>query len=168
MKNFLQDGKSCEYTASGAKTSGQVVVIGERVAVLVADIADGSSGTAEFEGVHTLAKETGTAWVQGDPLFYDSGNSRFTKTGTGNIPAGFAQEAAASGDATGSVNLNGNKANRADNVAALGAPTAVTGVDGTGSNAASKADVDTRLTAIHSKIDEILTALKAAGLQKNA
>lgn len=46
--------------------------------------------------------------------------------------------------------------------------TAVTGVDGTGSNAASKSDVDTRLTAIANnqadlaaKVNEILDRLKA-------
>jgi hypothetical protein len=45
---------------------------------------------------------------------------------------------------------------------------AVTGVDGTGNNAASKADVDTRLTAIENniadlagKVNEILTAINA-------
>lgn len=49
----------------------------------------------------------------------------------------------------------------AEALVALGAPVAVTGVDGTGSNAASKADVDSRLTAIHSKIDAIIASLKA-------
>ena len=40
---------------------------------------------------------------------------------------------------------------------------AVTGVDGTGNNAASKADVDTRLTAIQDKINAMLAALEASG-----
>lgn len=41
---------------------------------------------------------------------------------------------------------------------------AVTGVDGTGSNAASKADVDARLSTIEAKINDLLTKLEAAGL----
>lgn len=39
--------------------------------------------------------------------------------------------------------------------------TAVTGVDGTGSNAASKADVDSRLTAIDSNIADLAAKLNA-------
>lgn len=41
---------------------------------------------------------------------------------------------------------------------------AVTGVDGTGSNAASKADVDARLTSIQTKINAIITALEHGGV----
>ena len=52
----------------------------------------------------------------------------------------------------------------AADVAALAAYVPVTGVDGTGSNAASKADVDTELAAAYVKINAILTALKNAGL----
>jgi hypothetical protein len=37
---------------------------------------------------------------------------------------------------------------------------AVTGVDGTGSNAASKADVDTRLTAIQDALNAILERIQ--------
>lgn len=37
----------------------------------------------------------------------------------------------------------------------------VTGVDGTGSNAASKADVDTALSAIETTLNDILAALRA-------
>lgn len=40
----------------------------------------------------------------------------------------------------------------------------VTGVDGTGNNAASKADVDARLSTIQTKINDILTKLEDAGL----
>ncbi len=39
--------------------------------------------------------------------------------------------------------------------------TAVTGVDGTGSNAASKADVDTRLTAINANFADLAAKINA-------
>lgn len=42
--------------------------------------------------------------------------------------------------------------------------TNLTGVDGTGSNAAPLAGTETRLDAIESKINAILAALRAAGL----
>lgn len=66
------------------------------------------------------------------------------------------------------TDLTDNSGGTANNtVEACGA--AVTGVDGTGSNAASKADVDARLTAIANnfadlaaKVNELNAALKAA------
>ena len=72
--------------------------------------------------------------------------------------------------ATDIVALTNSTGATADNtVAAVG--TAVTGVDGTGSNAASKADVDARLTAINgnfsdlaAKVNEILTRLGTIGI----
>ncbi|MCA1241869.1 hypothetical protein LC092_05430 [Stappia stellulata] len=45
---------------------------------------------------------------------------------------------------------------------------AVTAVDGAGSNAASKADVDTRLTTIQTAINAILANLEAAGINASA
>ena len=39
----------------------------------------------------------------------------------------------------------------------------VTGVDGTGSNAASKADVDARLSTIQTKINDLLASLRGGG-----
>jgi len=53
---------------------------------------------------------------------------------------------------------------QAASVTALSAYVPVTGVDGTGSNAASKANVDTQLSAVYTKINAILTALKNAGI----
>lgn len=56
-------------------------------------------------------------------------------------------------------------ASQAANVAALAAYVAVTGVDGTANNAASKADVDSRFTDVYAKINAEIAALKAANIQ---
>ena len=53
---------------------------------------------------------------------------------------------------------------QAASVALFGATTNLVGVDGTGSNAAPLAGTETRLDNIETKINAILTALKAAGL----
>ncbi len=45
---------------------------------------------------------------------------------------------------------------------------AVTGVDGSGSNAASKADVDARLSTIETAINAILANLEASGVNASA
>ena len=53
---------------------------------------------------------------------------------------------------------------QAASIAALGVTTDLTGVDGTGSNAADLATTESRLDAIEAKIDALISALKAAGL----
>lgn len=52
----------------------------------------------------------------------------------------------------------------ADLVAAIGASTNLTGVDGTGDNAADLATTEARLDAIEAKVNELIAALKDAGL----
>ncbi|NIU02217.1 MAG: hypothetical protein GWN01_15345 [Nitrosopumilaceae archaeon] len=49
-------------------------------------------------------------------------------------------------------------------VAELGTTTDLTGVDGTGNNAADLATTEARLDAVEAKVDEVIAALKAAGL----
>jgi len=44
----------------------------------------------------------------------------------------------------------------------------VTGVDGSGSNAASKADVDARFATVQTAINAILANLEAAGVNASA
>lgn len=50
------------------------------------------------------------------------------------------------------------------NITALGTTTALTGVDGTGSNAAPLTGTEARLDDAEAKIDEIISELKATGL----
>ncbi len=64
---------------------------------------------------------------------------------------------------SGPVVVNGKQLTDNTGITDVSLP-AVTGVDGTGSNAASKADVDARLTTIETKINEIITALENAGI----
>lgn len=49
-------------------------------------------------------------------------------------------------------------------VDALGTTSNLSGVDGTGSNAAPLTGTETRLDNVEAKIDEVIAALKAAGL----
>lgn len=53
---------------------------------------------------------------------------------------------------------------QAANVPVFGATTNLTGVDGSGNNAADLATTESRLDAIESKINAIITALTGAGL----
>lgn len=162
MKIFISPGHVLPFVApSGDVVSGGVYVIGGLVVVALDAAAEGDTFQGYVTGAFTLAKKTSQVWAAGDKLYWDPTPGEFTTAVTEtNVFAGFAAGPAASADATGPVLLvNVGSVAVGANVAALGAPAAVTGVDGAGSNAASKADVDTRLTAIHAKIDAIIGVL---------
>lgn len=100
----VQDGRTMNYTAGSDVSAGDVIEFAGCIGVALADIASGETGALLMMGVVTLTKETGTAWTQGDALYWDATNNRLDKTNT-NIPAGICWEDAASGDATGKVSL---------------------------------------------------------------
>lgn len=145
MKNKIKDGKSTQFTAGADVASGAPVVIGNSIGIAVTDVANGKVGEADLEGVFELASDTGTAYAQGDELFWDVGNSRLTKTGTGNILAGEAESAKESAATTARVKL-GSRMKQAAAIAAL-----------TGGDSPTEAE-----------FNALVAALKAAGIMKNA
>lgn len=170
-QNFIQEGNTLTITAGADITSGSPVKVGNIVGIALGDIANGATGQIKIKGVFELPKKASLAISEGDVCHWDASPGEVTKTQGDGYFLGFAVEAAAGDDTVVKVLLvqaSPLDAGQAAVVTAIGAPTAVTGVDGTGSNAASKADVDTRLTAIHTKIDAILTALKNAELMASA
>lgn len=152
----VQEGKRLDFTNSGsAISSGDVVVIGEGVGVAISDIAASTGvGAVHTEGVFQLAKVTGTAFSQGDRLFWDTSNAYLTKTATGNKYAGMCTEAASSGATSAKVKLD-PQAKQAAVVAALAQT-----ISGTYSQS--------EVQAISTTVDAILSALKAAGLMANS
>jgi len=109
-KLFVQDGNFVTLTAPYALTSGQGALVGTLFGVAMSDIANGVAGTFAIEGVHVLAKATGIAWTQGALLYWDNTNKNVTNVTTSNTRIGIALIAAASGDTTGTVRLNGTAA----------------------------------------------------------
>lgn len=105
MKNFIQPGDVLDYTATADVASGAVVVMGARIGVVVADIANGQAGAVRVKGVVELPKVT-TAVAQGAELYWDATNSRLTATATSNTLAGYAAAAAGSGTTTVPLHLN--------------------------------------------------------------
>lgn len=110
-RTFVQPGdKLTHANSSGSDISaGDVVVIGDTVAIAEVDIPDGESGTVTVAGVHTVAKTAGTAWNQGELLDWDASASEFTPGVTpaaGDVTGcGIAAADAASADATGEILL---------------------------------------------------------------
>lgn len=110
---YIQDGAVLDYTNSSGSTitSGSVVVMGNIIAVALADIGDDATGPVATEGVFNLPKVTGSAWTIGSELLWDVSAGKFdvgTATpATGDVSACcVAGGAAASAATTGPVKLN--------------------------------------------------------------
>ncbi len=109
MKNFIQRGETLTLTAPYAVSSGGGALVGSIFGVAATDVSSGEDGEFQVAGVFDLVRETGasTGWSQGALIYWDNTNKRVTKTSTSNKLIGVAVRAAADGDATGRVRLNG-------------------------------------------------------------
>lgn len=105
-RKFVQPGEVMDYTAATAIASGDVVKIGARIGVALADIASGATGPVQVSGVFEIAKLTTDVVAQGDLLYWDDTNKRLTTTSVGNTLAGYAFSAAGNGAATVNIKLN--------------------------------------------------------------
>ncbi len=103
--NYVQEGKTLNYTAGADITSGQFVLIGSIGAVAKTDIANGKTGAVHICGVFSIPKASG-AVTQGAKLYWDESESEVTTTATDNTLIGVAAAAAASGDSNAQVLLN--------------------------------------------------------------
>lgn len=105
--NYIQPGSTLTFIApTGGVTAGVAVKIGSLVVVPVTTTAQTLPFEGMVDGVHTLAKATGTAWTVGATLYFDTAGPNFvTAQSATACRAGHCTEAAASGDATGVVRL---------------------------------------------------------------
>lgn len=106
-KKFVQPGEVIEYTAGSALSSGAVVLIGNRIGVLLTDLANGEVGAAQVTGVWELTKLSTDVVTQGALLYWDAGNSRLTTTASSHKQAGYAWAAASGTDTTVQIKING-------------------------------------------------------------
>ena len=68
---FVSIGDRIDHTPGTAKSAGDVVVQGELVGVVVADIAANALGALHVEGVLNFTKKAATAFSAGDDAFWD-------------------------------------------------------------------------------------------------
>jgi predicted RecA/RadA family phage recombinase len=111
MTNFIQPGDAIEFTAPGSGVvSGTPVQIGQVLVVPAVTASSGVRFVGKIRGVFSVTKVGSQAWTEGAIVYWDSGNSRFTTSGAGNLRAGFAVEAVGSGASatTGTVFLDGH------------------------------------------------------------
>jgi predicted RecA/RadA family phage recombinase len=106
-KNYIQEGKVIPFTASGAKTSGQVVVVGSIVGVAAGDVANGAAGELIVKGVVEIPAATAEITVgaavywdaDGDPVGGTAGSGAATATATDNTLIGYSIAAKAAAGA---------------------------------------------------------------------
>ncbi len=112
--NFIQDGQTVLYTATGAVTSGAFIPLpaagtGQKfVGVATISGTTGDSIPLLTEGVFSVTTKkagAGEAWLVGDDLYLTS-TGDFTETATSNGYAGVAWEASATGATTGKIRIN--------------------------------------------------------------
>jgi len=77
--SYLNDGAVIDYVAGSAITSGDVVAMNDTVGIAMDDIASGSTGPVRIEGVFSVTKTAGVAWVVGDSIDWDASTSSFHK-----------------------------------------------------------------------------------------
>lgn len=108
MQNYISSGKRLEVTTpAGGFAAGQVVKVGAIIGIANGAAVEGETAVITVKGIFSdLPKATGTAWVQGDTLYWDNTAKSFTKTATSNTFAGYAAADAASGATTGNVLLS--------------------------------------------------------------
>lgn len=106
MKNYVQDGDVLTLVAPYAVASGGGALVGAIFGVAANTVANGAEGEFCLIGVFDLPKANG-AVTQGQKLYWSDANKNVTTTATNNTLIGVAATAAAAGDATARVRLNG-------------------------------------------------------------
>lgn len=110
MNNYKKPGDTMTFTApGGGVVSGTAYLIGALLVVAASTVAATLPFEGVVEGVFTLPKTTGTAWTEGEALYWDNSTKKLTTVSTGNTAVGVAAAVAASGDATGDVRLEGTR-----------------------------------------------------------
>lgn len=106
MKNFVQPGNTVRFIAPYAVASGGGFQVGAFFAVANAAAALNAEVEGDLYGIFDLPKAAG-AVTQGQKIYWDNAAKLVTTTVGANILIGAATRAAAGGDATARVRLNG-------------------------------------------------------------
>lgn len=108
---YVQPGEVMEFTAGQAYSSGDVIILGGLLGVVLADVANGAVGQAGISGVYTLPKVSAAVIAAGERVQWDTSagaieDAAFTAAATDLTNCGIAFEAAGNGVTTINVLLN--------------------------------------------------------------
>lgn len=105
MKNYKGSGDIVTVAAPEAASSGEFLIKGGIHGVAGIAVDNGANVPLHRNGVFTLPKEAGTAWVAGDRLFWNASTKVFSKDVTDRPVEAVAAAAAESAATTGDVLL---------------------------------------------------------------
>jgi predicted RecA/RadA family phage recombinase len=102
MADYVSPGDSIDYTPSSAVTAGDVIVVGEKVAIATTNISADELGSLAVTGRFKVAKATlsTSAITQGTGLYWDASGETVTETAGSNKKIGIASAAAAAAATT--------------------------------------------------------------------
>lgn len=103
---FVLTGDVLNHTAAADVTIGEVLLIGKRIAVALANIKLGETGAIRVKGVAIIAKASANVVAQGALLYWDDTAKQLTTTATANTLAGFAAADAGAGVTTVEISIN--------------------------------------------------------------
>lgn len=103
---YWQRGETLDYTPDAAVKNGAVVSLGTRIGVAASDIAAGEQGQLHVVGVFEMAKDAAEIAL-GAAVYYNAAEDQITASADGNVPAGYAVQAAGTASATVLVKLLG-------------------------------------------------------------
>lgn len=106
MKNWIQSGDTVSVVAPDDVVSGNGVIVGSLFGLAVSDAVSGADVEIVTVGVADITKAAG-AITQGAKVYWDNTAKAVTTTVGTNTLIGCAVVAAANGDATVRVRLNG-------------------------------------------------------------
>jgi len=111
---FRSEGRALQLTApENGVVVGVPVLIGNILVIPNKTADEGETFVGDTSGVWEVPKfagdaaETDQVWAQGEAIYWDAAESKFTKTAANNERVGIATENAAQEDETGTVRLNG-------------------------------------------------------------
>lgn len=109
--NFVQEGTTVSFTAGQAYSSGDVVVLGSMLGVVLDDVANGATGQAAISGVYNLPKVSAAVIAVGESIQWDVSaagveDDAATPASGDLVGCGIAMEAAGNGVTTIAVKLN--------------------------------------------------------------
>jgi len=112
MNNYVQPGEVRNWTngTGSAVVAGQVVVVGQQLAVATVDIASTATGEVKFTGVFTVPKVSAAVIAHGEMVIWDVTAAAFDDNAatpaSGDVSnAAIAAEAAGAGVVTMKVQL---------------------------------------------------------------
>jgi predicted RecA/RadA family phage recombinase len=81
-------GQIIPYTPSADLAAGTLIHIGDLPAVTLEPMKAGVQGGVAVCAIIDGPRQTGAAWTQGTVVYWDTANTRFTTTSTGNKRVG--------------------------------------------------------------------------------